>query len=70
MRVVRECERNNNADTRVSEEGEGEDDPSAEIPLQPLEKTVVKQAIPLEDHARTDVDTAAHTGFHAEAVSW
>jgi len=47
---VRLCERNNSADTRVSEEGEGGGAPGAraEIHLQPVEKTMVRQAVPLQ----------------------
>jgi len=43
------CERNNAADTKVSEEGgaEGAACARAEIPLQHLEKTMVKQVVPL-----------------------
>jgi len=43
---VRQCERNNSADTRVSEAGRGGGTPGAgaEIPLQPMPKTVVRQA--------------------------
>ena len=44
------CERNNHADTEVSEEGEGGGAPGtrAEIPLQPVVKTMVRQAVPLQ----------------------
>ncbi|GAB0182143.1 acid sphingomyelinase-like phosphodiesterase 3b [Grus japonensis] len=44
------CERNNAADTKVSEEGGGGGAPGAraEIPLQPLEKTMVRKAVPLQ----------------------
>jgi len=47
---VRICERNNSADTKVSEGGGGGGAPSsgAEIPLQPMEKTMVRQAVPLQ----------------------
>ena len=47
---VRRCERNNSADTKVSEEGGGGGAPGAgaEIPLQPLVKTMVRQAVPLQ----------------------
>ena len=47
---VRTCERNNPADPQVSEEGGGGDAPGAgaEIPLQPVGKTVVRQAVPLQ----------------------
>ncbi|GAB0206975.1 hypothetical protein GRJ2_003163100 [Grus japonensis] len=50
QRGVRRCERNNFADTKVSEEGGGGGGPGAgaEIPLQPLVKTMVKQAVPLQ----------------------
>ncbi|GAB0183808.1 AN1-type zinc finger protein 5-like [Grus japonensis] len=57
-RGVRTCERNNSADTQVSEEGGGGGAPGtgAEIPLQPLEKTMVRQAVPLQP---VDVDGGA-----------
>ncbi|GAB0184750.1 AN1-type zinc finger protein 5-like [Grus japonensis] len=59
-RGVRRCERNNSADTQVSEEGGGGRAPGAgaEIPLQPMEKTMVKQAVPLqpmEDDGGADI---------------
>ncbi|GAB0186509.1 acid sphingomyelinase-like phosphodiesterase 3b [Grus japonensis] len=49
-RGVRRCERNNSADTKTSEEGGGGGAPGtgAEIPLQPMEKTMVRQAVPLK----------------------
>ena len=49
-RGVRICERNNSADTKVSEEGGGGGAPGAgaEIPLQPLVKAMVRQAVPLQ----------------------
>ncbi|GAB0205507.1 acid sphingomyelinase-like phosphodiesterase 3b [Grus japonensis] len=49
-RGVRRCERNSPADTNVSEEGGGGGAPGAraEIPLQPLEKAMVRQAVPLQ----------------------
>ncbi|GAB0180767.1 E3 ubiquitin-protein ligase MARCHF3 [Grus japonensis] len=49
-RGVRRCERNNSADTKVSEEGGAGGAPGtgAEIPLQPLEKTMARQAVPLQ----------------------
>ena len=48
-RGVRICERNNSADTKVSEEGGGGGAPGAgaEIPLQPVGKTMVRQVVPL-----------------------
>ena len=44
------CERNNHADPEVSEEGErgGAPGARAEIPLQPVVKTMVRQAVPLQ----------------------
>jgi len=47
---VRICERNNSADNKVREEGGRRGAPGARavIPLQPLEKTVVRQAVPLK----------------------
>ncbi|PKU46660.1 protein pxr1-like [Limosa lapponica baueri] len=49
-REVRICERNNSADAKVSEEGGGEGAPRArtEIHLQPVVKTTVRQAAPLQ----------------------
>jgi len=57
---VRICERNNSADPKVSEEGGGEGAPSAgaDVPLQPVVQTTVRQAVPLqpmEVHSRADV---------------
>ena len=59
-RGVRRCERNNSADTKVSEEGGGGGAPGAgaEIPLQPVGKTMVRQAVPLqpmEVHGGADI---------------
>jgi len=47
---VRICEGNNSADTKVSEEGGGGDAPGAGtvIALQPVMKTMVRQAVPLQ----------------------
>ena len=47
---MRICERNNSADTKVREEGGGGGAPGtrAEIPLQPVGKTMVRQAVPLQ----------------------
>ena len=57
---MRRCERKNSADTKVSEEGGGGGAPGsgAEIPLQPLGKTMVRQAVPLqpmEVHGGADI---------------
>ena len=54
------CERNNLADTKVSEEGQGGGTPGtrAEIPLQPVVKTLVRQAVPLQPmvvHSGADI---------------
>ena len=59
-RGVRICERNNSAGTKVSEEGGGGGAPGAgaEIPLQPVVKTMVRQAVPLqpmEVHGGADI---------------
>ena len=47
---MRICERNNSSDTKVSEEGAGGGAPGtkSEFPLQPMEKTMVRQAVPLQ----------------------
>ncbi|GAB0185750.1 hypothetical protein GRJ2_001040300 [Grus japonensis] len=49
-RGVRICERNNSADTRVSADGGGggASGARAEILLQPMEETMVRQAVPLQ----------------------
>ena len=59
-RGVTICERNNSVDTKISEEGEegGASCAGAEIPLQPMVKTVVRQAVPLqplEVHGGADI---------------
>jgi len=65
---VRLCERNNSADTKVNEEGGrgGAQDARAEtFPLQPMEKTMVMQAVPLqpmEVHSGADI--------HLQPVEW
>ena len=66
-RGVRKCERNNSADTKVSEEGGGGGAPGAraEIPLQPVVQTMVMQVVslrPMEDHGGVAIHTAAHGG--------
>ena len=47
---MRRCERNNSADTKVREEGGGGGVPGAkaEISPQPMMKTMVRQAVPLQ----------------------
>ena len=57
---MRTCQRNNPADPQVSEEGGGGDAPGAgaEIPLQTVVKTMVRQAVPLqpmEVHGGADI---------------
>ncbi|KAK4816070.1 hypothetical protein QYF61_011294, partial [Mycteria americana] len=57
---MRICERNNSADTKVSEEGGGGGAPGAgaQSPLQPVVKTMVRQAVPLqpmEVHGGADI---------------
>ncbi|KAJ7397452.1 suppression of tumorigenicity 5 protein isoform x4 [Pitangus sulphuratus] len=49
-RGVMICESNNSADTKVSAEVEGGGAPcaGAEIPLQPMRKTTLRQAVPLQ----------------------
>ncbi|KAK4818202.1 hypothetical protein QYF61_008586 [Mycteria americana] len=82
-RGVRIWERNNSADTKVSEEGGGGGAPGtgAEIPLQPVEKTMVKQVAPLQSmevHDGADIHSEVHGGPPAradgcvlkEAVTW
>ncbi|GAB0181367.1 epimerase family protein SDR39U1 [Grus japonensis] len=59
-RGVSKCERNNSADTKVGAEGGGggAQGTRAEIPLQPMEKTMVRQAVPLqpkEVHGGADI---------------
>ena len=59
-RGVRTCERNSPADPQVSAEGGGGDAPGtgAEIPLQPVGKTMVRQAVllqPMEVHGGADI---------------
>jgi len=57
---VRICERNNSADTKVSEEGGGGGAPGAgaEIPLQPVVKIMMRQAValqPMKVHGGADI---------------
>jgi len=57
---VRQSESNNSADTKAIEEGVAGGDPGAgaEIPLQPVMKTMVRQVVPLqpmEIHGAADI---------------
>ena len=59
-RGVRTCERNSSAGTKASEEGRGRGAPGdgAEIPLQPVVKTTVRQSVSLqlmEAHGGADI---------------
>ena len=49
-RIMRICERKKSADSKVSAEGGGRGAPGAgaEVPLQPMEKTMVSQAVSLQ----------------------
>jgi len=73
-RRVRPSERNNSADTKVIEEGGGggaSGGTGAEIPLQPMEKTMVRQAVPLqpmEVHGGTDIHLQPMEDHTAEQV--
>ena len=53
---MRISERNNPADTKVCEEGGrgGASGTGAEIPLQPVKKTMVRQAVPLQSMEALD----------------
>jgi len=70
---VRWCERNNSADTQVSEEGRGGGawDTGAEgLPLQLMMKTMVRQVVALkstEIHGGADITCSLWKGPHAEA---
>ncbi|GAB0181647.1 junction-mediating and -regulatory protein-like [Grus japonensis] len=71
-RGVRRCERNSPADTKISAEGGAGGAPGAraEIPLQPLEKTMVRQVVPLqptEDDGGAEIPPAARGGSHTRA---
>ncbi|GAB0204871.1 hypothetical protein GRJ2_002952700 [Grus japonensis] len=58
------------SETRRSVKKEGEEVLQAEIPLQPVEKTMVRQAVPLqpmEDDGGAEIPPAAHGGPHARA---
>ena len=62
---MRRCESNNSADTQVSAKGGAGGAPGsgAEIPLQPVVKAMVKQAVPLQP---MEVDGGADT--HVQLV--
>jgi len=62
---VRLYERNNSADAKPSEEGGEGDSPgtTAEISLQPIEKTMVSQAVPLQH-----MDVHSRVDFHLQPV--
>jgi len=70
---VRLCERNNSADTKVSEEGEGrgaQDAGAESLPLQPMMKTMVRQVVPCSPWRSTveQISTCSPwKGFHAGA---
>ena len=54
---MRLCERKNSAVTKVSDKGGGGGAPGAraEIPLQQVEKTMVRQAVPLKVRGGADI---------------
>lgn len=59
------------ADTPGKEGGEDVPGARAEIPLQPMEKTVVMQVVflqPVKDHTTADIHPAAHGGLHTGAA--
>jgi len=71
---VRICKRNSSADTKVSKErgGRGAPGDGAEIPFQPMEKTMVRQAVPLkpmEVHGGTDIILQAREDPTPDQVS-
>jgi len=71
QRGVRICERNNPADTKDNEEGRGggASGARAEIPLQPVEKTMVKHVVllqPMGVHGGADI----HPDSFRRLFSW
>ena len=61
---------NSPAETKVREGGGDVPRAGAEIPLQPMEKTMVMQVIPLplkEDHSGANIHTAAPAAPHTRA---
>lgn len=72
-REERNNERSKPADTKFSEGGRGGGVPGlgVEMPLQPVEKTMVKQVVPLEPmevHSGADRHPATPGGPYARAV--
>ena len=72
-RGVRKCETNSPADTKASKEGWGGGAPGtgAEISLQPVDKTMLTQVVPLqpmEGYSGADIHTAACGGPALEQV--
>lgn len=66
------CKKNNYTDTKVSKRGMGGSAPGdgAEIPLQPLEKTMLEQVVPLqprEIHSGADIHPVTHGRLQAKA---
>ena len=71
-RGLRISERNSSSDIKISEEGGGGGSPDtgAEVPLQPVVRTMVKQVVPLQStnvHSGVDTHPAACGGPHAGA---
>jgi len=61
------CKRNSLADSRLREEEEAVLQAPEKIPLQPVVRTMVRQAVPvqpMEDHTGTDIHTKVHGGPH------
>jgi len=69
QRGVRICDRNNSADTKVNDEegGEGAPGAGAQIHLQPMVKTTVKQIVPLHP---MEVHSGAGGYALKESVTW
>jgi len=67
VRGVRPCERHNSADTKASEAGGGTPGARAEIPLQSVEKTMVRQAVPLQSVVEQISTCSPLRGLHARA---
>jgi len=74
-RGVRIRERNNFPDTKVSEEGGtgGAPGAGAEVPLQTMEKTMVRQAVPLqpvEVHGGAEIYLQPRKDLHSPRPGW